>query len=198
VLTSRYYYASIPLVSSSSAIRHPGQGLSWYPKSRESLASRDLCNPLSVLLISHKFGMSNAVEAVSTSLASKKELIHRHGALQAPFTDKGGLPSNPTSSIQRQNLDLSEEYTDRSDVAQLWLRSRLLLSGESPKGKKIANVYRQQGEHRPLSISNIHLALQLVSLLWSDFLGLFWQGNRSRVTAFLARRLIKGVLPAAK
>lgn len=49
-----------------------------------------------------------------------------------------------------------------------------------------------------MGISTVKLALQLVPLLWKDFITLFWQRHPLRLVAFLVGKLVKGVLPTFK
>ena len=99
------------------------------------------------------------------------------------------LKSSPRS-WRPSTSDLPSEAAAHSSEGQLWLLSRLEPSDQS--------YYRARGEDRPISIRNALIAASLIQLLWTRFLALFWEGQRIRVAAFLARRAIRGVLPACK
>ncbi len=146
--------------------------------------------------------MTDEVQAWSTAFTRRGGARRRIGRPSASSTINGqGDAAQSTLMKPRGTLDLPKGDQHRSVVAQLWLRSRLLEVDQvsSPrKGRSIPDVYRSRGEDRPLTIANISIAFRLIGLLWADFLGLFWRDHRWRVNAFLGRRLVKGVLPAAK
>ncbi|KAL7424591.1 hypothetical protein Q5752_000275 [Cryptotrichosporon argae] len=112
-----------------------------------------------------------------------------------PQPSDGVLRRRRGSRRKSEQPEVADVEPGRSLVASLWLQSRAqpqpaLASSPAPLLK--------QGEDRPVTFKNSRIAVSLVGLLWGRFLGLFWQGYRLRIAAFLISRVIKGVLPAAR
>ncbi len=129
-------------------------------------------------------------------------------ARDSDYTKKSpssSLPSRASISTSSESLDkytrgtpilsLPAEHDHRSPTTKLWLQSRLIPSS-SPAREGVS--FRTKGEERPVTMQNIRLALQLMILVWSRFLGLFWGQHKLRVVGFLAGRMVKGILPAAR
>jgi hypothetical protein len=102
-------------------------------------------------------------------------------------------PTTPTGLAP-----LGDSYSHHTQIAQLWLRSRLLLSDPSDTSGT-NTLFRTQGEDRPLTLENVWLAIELVGLIWRRFLGLFWgEGIRGRVGVYVLGRGVAGILPTAR
>lgn len=107
------------------------------------------------------------------------------------------LYSKPPAS---RSTGLGDSYAHHTQIAQLWLRSRLLLpNGDLSDPLGTATLFRTQGEDRPLTLENVWLATELVGLIWRRFLGLFWgEGIRGRVGVYVLGRGVAGILPTAR
>lgn len=91
-------------------------------------------------------------------------------------------------SNQGDTLDSELRHPHLTPVAQKWLQSRTTAS----------SALLPPGEDRPLSLSNIRLALSLVPMLAPRFLLLFWHSHRLRMVIFIVGQLLRGILPALK
>lgn len=99
-----------------------------------------------------------------------------------------------------RSTGLGDSYSHHTQIAQLWLRSRLLLPNGDPSDPSgSSTLFRTQGEDRPLTLENVWLAIELVGLIWRRFLGLFWdEGIRGRVGVYVLGRGVAGILPTAR
>lgn len=99
----------------------------------------------------------------------------------------GTPPSSETIKINTSTLD------HRSEIAQLWLQSRLEYAPEED-----GPSYRRKGEYRPLTRENIRISVRLFRLLFKPFVQLFWEGNEWKIMGYVFGRLVKGIFPAGR
>lgn len=132
-------------------------------------------------------GVSSALPLPPTSSRSRR---------QPKATDVDEARHQQRQPVQKPQarFDLDDEgQYGRSAVSDLWLQSRQV----SPPGKGKPS-FRLHGESRPMTYANFRIACSLIQLVRRRFFSLFWTGHRIRMIAFLAGKLVQGVLPAAR